>query len=85
MDDLSETYIRGVREALVREFETNSHENRWAVARITDAYENGDDVREVLAEPAVNRTLSASMIQEAAQLYLDTRNYVRVTLVPEKK
>ena len=85
MDDLSEPYIRGVREALVREFETDSHENRWAVARITDAYENGDDVREALAEPAVNRTLSAAMIQEAARTYLDTRNYVRVTLVPEKK
>jgi hypothetical protein len=25
------------------------------------------------------------MIQDAARLYLDTRNYVRVTLVPEKK
>jgi zinc protease len=85
MDELSESYIRGVREALVREFETDSHENRWAVARITDAYENGDDVREALAEPVVNRTLSAAMIQEAARMYLDTRNYVRVTLVPEKK
>jgi hypothetical protein len=37
MDELSENYIRGVREALVRQFETDSHENRWAVARITDA------------------------------------------------
>ena len=45
---LSEPYVRGVREALAREFETDSHENRWAVARITEAYENGDDVRDVL-------------------------------------
>jgi len=85
MDELSESYIRGVREALAREFETDSKENRWAVGRITDAYENGDDVRAALSEPGVNRTLSAAMIQEAARLYLDTRNYVRVTLVPEKK
>ncbi len=85
MDELSESYIRGVREALVREFETDSKENRWAVGRITDVYENGDDVRAALSEPGVNRTLSAAMIQEAARLYLDTRNYVRVTLVPEKK
>jgi len=85
MDELSENYIRGVREALVRQFETDSHENRWAVARITDAYESGDEVRGVLTEPAVNRTLSPAMIQEAARMYLDTRNYVRVTLVPEKK
>jgi len=85
MDEMSDSYLRGVREALVREYETDSHENRWAVARITDAYENGDDVREALAEPALNRTLTTAMIQQAARLYLDTRNYVRVTLVPEKK
>jgi len=85
MDELSESYIRGVREALVRQFETDSHENRWAVARITDAYENGDDIREAIKEPEIDRTLSAAMIQEAARMYLDTRNYVRVTLVPEKK
>jgi zinc protease len=85
MDELSESYLRGVREALAREYETDSHENRWAVARITDAYENGDDVREALAEPAVHRTLTPAMIQQAARLYLDTRNYVRVTLIPEKK
>jgi len=84
-DELSEPYVRGVREALVREYETDSHENRWAVARITDAYENGDDVRDALKEPPLNRTLTPAMIQEAARTYLDTRNYVRVTLLPEKK
>ena len=67
MDELSESYIRGVREALAREFETDSKENRWAVGRITDAYENGDDVREALSEPGVDRTLSATMIQDAAR------------------
>ena len=85
MEGLSEPYVRGVREALAREFETDSHENRWAVARITEAYENGDDVRDVLKAPALNSTLSATMIQDAARLYLDTRNFVRVTLMPEKK
>jgi zinc protease len=85
MEELSEPYLRGVREALVREYETDSHENRWAVARITDAYENGDDVRDALKEPSINRTLTAAMIQQAARTFLDTRNYVRVTLVPEKK
>jgi hypothetical protein len=82
---LSESYLRGVREAMVREFETDSRENRWAAARITDAYENGDDVRSALKEPALNRTLTPAMIQEAARMFLDTRNYVRVTLVPEKR
>jgi zinc protease len=85
MDQLSETYIRGVREALVREFETDSRENRWVTARLTDAFENGDDARAALKEPPVHRTLTPAMIQDAARTFLDTRNYVRVTLVPEKK
>jgi zinc protease len=85
MDELSESYIRGVREALAREFETDSKENRWVVGRIADAYENGDDVLDALTQPAVNRTLSAATIQDAARMYLDTRNYVRVTLMPGKK
>ena len=56
-----------------------------STARLTDAFENGDDPQEALKEPPVHRTLTPAMIQEAARMYLDTRNYVRVTLVPEKK
>jgi zinc protease len=85
MDQLSENYLRGVREALVREFETDSRENRWVTARLTDAFENGDDPQEALKESPVHRTLTPAMIQDAARMFLDTRNYVRVTLVPEKK
>jgi zinc protease len=85
MDELSESYIRGVREALAREFETDSKENRWVVGHLADAYENGDDVREALVEPPLNKTLSVATVQDAARTYLDTRNYVRVTLMPEKK
>jgi hypothetical protein len=70
---------------MIREFETDSRENRWAVARITDAYENGDDVRTALKEPELNRTLTPAMFQQAARMYLDTGNFVRVTLVPERK
>jgi zinc protease len=84
-DEMSDPYVRGVREALGREFETDSKENRWVVARIADSYENGTDVRAALKPSSITTTLSAAMIQEAARTFLDTKNHVRVTLVPEKK
>jgi len=85
MDELSESYIRGVRErwcASSRPTRTRTA-GPWPASptRTRTVTTSGRP----LAEPAVNRTLSAAMIQEAARTYLDTRNYVRVTLVPEKK
>jgi zinc protease len=85
MDELSESYVVGVREALKREYETDSKDNRFVAERMVDAYENGDDVRDALREPVLHGALTAASIQDAARLYLDTRNYIRVTLVPEKK
>jgi zinc protease len=82
-EQLSDAYVGTVREALKRDYETDSKENRYLVGQISDSYENGEDVRGILRAPAIFESVSASMIQEAARAYLDTRNYVRVMLVPE--
>ncbi len=82
-DELSDTYLGTVREALMREHETDSKENRFLVEQISTAYENGEDVREILQEPAIFRSVSAATIRDAARTYLDTGNYVKVLLVPE--
>jgi len=66
--------------ALMRESRRLAREP-LAVARITDAYENGDDVRR-RSRTAVNRTLTRH-IQEAHGC-TSTRNYVRVTLCGEE-
>jgi zinc protease len=84
MDSLSESYVTDTREALMREYETSSKENRYLVEQISRSYQYSEDVRGILQIPAIDKRLSASMIQDAARLYLDTRNYVRVTLFPEK-
>jgi zinc protease len=84
MDSLSDSYVTDTREALMREYETSSKENRYLVEQISRSYQYGEDVRGILQIPAIDKRLSASMIQDAARLYLDTRNYVRVTLFPEK-
>jgi len=84
MDGLSDSYVNDVREALMREYETDSKENRYLVEEISRRYQDGEDVRGILQTPALHKSVSASTIQDAARLYLDTRNYVRVTLFPEK-
>jgi zinc protease len=84
MDSLSESYVTDTREALMREYETSSKENRYLVEQISRSYQYGEDVRGILQIPAIDKRLSPSMIQDAARVYLDTRNYVRVTLFPEK-
>lgn len=83
MNDLSEYYLRTVRDALQREYETDSRENRYVVERIAEAAENGEDLAGIAREPAIFRGITGPAIQVAARRYLDTRNYVRITLLPE--
>jgi predicted Zn-dependent peptidase len=83
MDTLSDTYVSDVREAMLREYETDSKENRYLVEQLSRRYEDGENARGILEMPAIYKRLSASTIQDAARTFLDTRNYVRVTLVPE--
>jgi zinc protease len=77
--------MRDIREGFLREFETNSHENRYLLSQIIGAYQAGEDVAKVWALPDVYRALDAAEVQRAAQTYLNTNNYVKVTLFPEKK
>jgi len=71
--------------ALMREYETNSRENRYVVSDLVSRIELGEDLRGILQTPDLYRRLSTSDIRDAARAYLDPANYVRVTLVPEKK
>jgi zinc protease len=84
MDGPAEAHVRDIRAALLREYETASKENQFLVEEIAQRYEDGEDVRDVARIPALYDGLSAESVRDAARLYLDTRNYVRVTLVPEK-
>jgi zinc protease len=80
----SEGQVADARQALMRDFETNSQGNRYLLSRLVYSYQYGESIDAVFnIRPSVDR-LSASLIQEAAQTYLDTRRYVEVTLLPEK-
>ncbi len=76
-----------VRQALLRDFETNSQDNRYLLNQISRKYEDGDaaGVGAVFDLPARVQALTADEIQSAAQTALDTNRYVKVMLNPEKQ
>jgi zinc protease len=81
----TEKQVNDEREALLRDFETNSKLNNFLLGQITAKYQLGEDPAELWSVPDYYKKLDALMIQQAAKTYLNTNRYVKVTLVPEKK
>jgi len=73
------------RAALLRDFETNSQQNRYLLGQIVSKYQNGEDVDEVFGMREFYDKLTPSMIGDAARQYLRMDRYVKVMLFPEKK
>jgi len=83
---ISPRQLVAIRGGLLREFEQNSQDNRYVLGQIARAYEDGDaEHAAVERQPERIASLTAEAIQQAAQTYLDTRSYVKVTLMPETK
>jgi zinc protease len=76
--------VSDAREALLRGHESDLALNNRLAARIAAAYEVSDDVSGFFELPGEYASLTTSTVQDAARRYLDTGNYVRVTLYPEK-
>ena len=76
--------VDDAREALMRSHETDLAQNGRLVGAITEAYENGEDVSTFFGVPTEYAKLTVASVREAARRYLDTENYVRVTLLPEE-
>jgi zinc protease len=76
-----------IREALLRDFERNSQDNGYLLNQIARRYADGNpaDVAGIVNLPAQVAALTTEAIERAALTYLDTRNYVKVTLMPETK
>jgi zinc protease len=76
-----------VRSILTKDFEERSLDNAYLLAQISRRYDDGEgaNVETALQLPQQIAGLNGDGIQQAAQRFLDTANYVRVTLVPETK
>jgi zinc protease len=81
----AEKEVTDEREAMLREFETSSKQNGYLLTQIAGKYQIGEDVSGVWEAPEVFKKLDRDSIQAAAKSYLNTQNYVKVTLLPEKK
>lgn len=73
------------REAMFREYETGMKQNNWLLTQIYYRYQINEDLKELFDFGDYLSTLSPAMIQEAARAHLNTGNYVRVSLFPEKE
>jgi zinc protease len=73
------------REALLRDFETNSKVNNFLLTQLSFRYESGEDPAGLWLFPEYCRKIDKATIQQAAKTYLNTSNYVEVILFPEKK
>jgi zinc protease len=70
--------------ALARDLETNSSSNTYLLNQLTYKYEYGEDPGEVFRMPQFYEQITPAAIRDAAQMYLDTTRYVKVTLQPER-
>ena len=81
----TEKQLNDEKEALLREFETNSKQNAYLLNQIMLRYYHNDDPAGIWLVPDFYKKLDAATVKDAAKLYLNTQSFVKVTLVPEKK
>lgn len=84
-DGPTEKQLNDEKEALIRQFETNSTQNGYLLNQIQLRFYHGEDPGGIWMVPDFYRKLDAATVQEAAKLYLNTESFVKVTLFPEKK
>ncbi|HZT75844.1 MAG TPA: insulinase family protein [Vicinamibacterales bacterium] len=83
---LSPGQMARLRDSLVRDYQRNSADNRYFLNEIARRYRDGDaaNVGAVEQEPARIAALTADMIHDAADVYLNMERYVKVVLMPQK-
>jgi zinc protease len=73
------------REAMLRDIETNLKDNTYVLGQLFARAIDGEDPAALWGIASFYQKLDLGTIQKAAQAYLDTGNYVKVVLMPEKK
>jgi zinc protease len=73
-----------LRETEIRARETNLRLNRYWLGQLAFVDQAGDDPGQIVNPRGDADLFTAEAIRDAARRYLDPKNYVRVTLLPEK-
>ena len=84
---LSRGQVTAIRDSLLREYQVNSQENGYLLNLISRPYQDGDpaSVATALNMPDRIAALTGEAVTQAARTYLNTANYVKVTLMPAAK
>jgi zinc protease len=77
--------VTDTREKLLRDFETSSKQNAYWVGQLSLRYQFDEPLDSLFEVPELIKRIDAKMIHDAAKLYLNPENHVKVTLFPEKK
>ncbi|MFH1569124.1 MAG: insulinase family protein [Gemmatimonadota bacterium] len=80
----TDVYVTKVKEINKRHREVQLRENDFWVSSLTSTDFNGLDPRLLVRFPEMVDSLTTGAVQAAAQQYLNTGNYVQVTLLPEE-
>ena len=77
--------VADARAGMLRDLETNLRDNAYVLGQIYARYVDGEDPSGFFAIKPFYEKADVALIQQAAKTYLDTNNYVKVVLMPEKK
>jgi zinc protease len=77
------TYIQKVKETHLRSRETSLKRNDVWLNSLWGAYFNEEDPKEILDYTQLIENISAERVKNAAQKFLDNKNYIKVVLYPE--
>ncbi len=77
--------VNDVKKAFYRSFETGIKTNNWLAIQLYFKYTHDEDPRGIFTYDKTLEEITAELLQKAAQTYLNTENYVKLILLPEKK
>jgi len=77
--------LNDVKKALYREYETGIRSNSWLMTQLYYKYQQGEDPEGIFEYDETLENITPELLQKAAQMYLNTENYVQLILFPEKK
>jgi zinc protease len=82
----NERDVTSIREIFLRELEASTRQNGFYLSQIASRVQNGEELAGMDTLADTYRTnINGPAIQQAARDYFNVNNYVKVTLVPEKK
>jgi zinc protease len=93
LDEINKVKTNGAQAVDIQKFvaeetrttQTELKSNQFWLGNIVNAYQNGEDPKEVLTYVNSLKMITPESLKEASNIYLSGKNYIRLVLLPEKK